>query len=87
MKSYLKTIALISLIVCSGCVPFWRQGKSAEVVPMLPVHESWCYKTLGQIDCYPKPQRLPPESLVSVDPPSRFPTSREAYAKALAESD
>ncbi len=43
-------------------------------------HESWCYRTLGKVDCYDRP--LPGEAsrLVSVDPPSRMPLNREAYA-------
>ncbi|MFA6279920.1 MAG: hypothetical protein WC612_03890 [Bdellovibrionales bacterium] len=90
MRSFVRPFLLVGLLVLSGCVPFWRQwmGPQAPAKPytVLPPHENWCYSTLGQIECYTKPQRLLPESLVSVDPPSRFPLTREAYAKALAEA-
>ena len=90
MTISMKSLVLLLLVGLGACTPFWRQwGKgdaNAIVGPAKPVQESWCYKTLGRIDCYPVPQRMPAESLVSVDPPSRFPASREAYAKALADS-
>lgn len=90
MNRLIKTGVILSLIVTSGCVPFWRTWLRGEegAAPRTVVqpHETWCYRTLGQIDCYHLPQRFPPESLVSVDPASRFPLSREDYAKALAEA-
>ncbi|HAX90592.1 MAG TPA: hypothetical protein DCY07_00060 [Rhodospirillaceae bacterium] len=90
MKSSVKTIALLCLLSVTGCVPVWQQwgkpAKPAKAYSVLPAHENWCYSTLGAIECYPAPQRFPPESLVSVDPPSRFPLTREAHAKALAET-
>lgn len=89
MQHLFKTVIILSLILVSGCTPFWRKwmhddgGKPATSTAMIK-HESWCYNTLGAIDCYPGPQRLPPESLVSVDPPSRYPLTRADHAKALA---
>lgn len=86
----MRPFLLIGLLTLSGCVPFWRQwmrpAAPAKPYTVLPPHENWCYSTLGQIECYPTPQRLPPESLVSVDPPSRFPLTREAYAQAVTEA-
>ena len=90
MKSLLKTLVILSLMTVSGCVPFWRTWWRdmgfGEHSAGQPAHESWCYKTLAEIECYPGPQRLSPESLVSVDPPSRFPLTREGHAKALNEA-
>ncbi|MGE4351819.1 MAG: hypothetical protein AB7E52_06485 [Bdellovibrionales bacterium] len=90
MKAPLKIVVLLSLTLLGGCVPFWRQwlrGDEAKPLSFFaqPEPERWCYNTLGGIDCYEGPQPLPPESLVNVMPPSRFPPTREAYAAALAE--
>jgi len=81
--------ALLCLLLLGGCslssFTRWAEGKNGPVKPytILPPHESWCYSSLGAIECYPAPQNLPPESLVSVDPPSRFPMTREEYRKDL----
>ena len=90
MKHLTRFLTLSCLVAIGGCTPFghgWfgRGSETPRLATNLPAHESWCYKTLGQIDCYPGPQRFPPESLISVDPPSRFPLTREAYAAALRE--
>ncbi len=89
MKHLFKMAVLLSLVFVGGCVPFWRKWMRDDDAALRPArisqaHETWCYKTLGAIDCYPGPQRLPPESLVSVDPPDRFPLSRADHAKAVA---
>jgi len=89
MNTFFKTGIILSLVFVSGCVPFWRKwtsnnGPTPATYSTLPAHESWCYRTMGEVDCYPGPQRVPPESLVSVDPPSRYPLTRDDYAKALA---
>lgn len=89
MKRLIKNLVVLSLILTGGCTQVWHRlmpEEEARPQPMTAMqpHESWCYTTLGQIDCYPGPQRsLAPESLVSVDPPSRYPLTRDAYAKAV----
>lgn len=94
MKRAVKCAAILALVFLTGCVPFWRQwmreGKGEKVTPatysVLQKHEDWCYNTLGAIECYPGPQRgLPPESLVNVNPPSRYPLTRDAYMKAMVD--
>lgn len=92
MKNTPLTLLAFGLVLLGGCSPTlksWFQGgtgKPREAYSVLPKHESWCYNTLGEIDCYPGPQSgLVPESLVSVDPPSRYPLTREDYAKALRD--
>ncbi|MDD3182703.1 MAG: hypothetical protein PHD48_07880 [Alphaproteobacteria bacterium] len=90
MKSLFKIVVILSLISVSGCVPFWRKWMhdDAAMKPSptaMKAHESWCYQTLGAIDCYPGPQRISPESLVSVDPPSRRPLTRQDYVKAVSD--
>jgi len=88
---FLKKAVLLSLVLLGGCVPFWREwmrpAPPARAPNAMRLHETWCYNSLGSIDCYAGPQRLPPESLVSVDPPSRFPLTREDHARALAEAE
>ena len=88
MNRFFQASLLVSLVLITACTPFWRKGAWSETpaasAPMGPVVESWCYRTLAAIECYPEPQRLPPESLVSVDPLSRRPATREDYAKALS---
>lgn len=84
------SVCLFALGGCGSLLSEWAAKLSTTPprgpVASLPPHESWCYKTLGRIDCYPEPQDFPPESLVSVDPPSRFPLTREDHAKALAKA-
>lgn len=80
-------VFLLAVSLLGGCVPFWKKEAppvSAEA-PIKP-HETWCYKTMGETECFAGPQNLPPENLVMVDPPSRYPLTREAYQRVLAEA-
>ncbi len=85
-------IALLACLVFLGGCTFaslkdWALSGGApprKVFEITPARENWCYRTIGKIECYPQPQDFPPESLVSVDPPSKWPLTREDYAKALA---
>lgn len=85
MKSAL--ILLLAGLALSGCVPFWKKNRAPGSTerPIEP-HETWCYKTMGETQCFSAPQNLPPDSLVMVDPPSRYPVNREEYQRALAEA-
>lgn len=56
--------------------------KEARATSRLPTHESWCYRTLGKIDCYTTPQGGDSERLQGVDPPVRTPLTRESHADA-----
>jgi len=86
----------LSLILLSGCVPmqdmlsvekltFWKQKKVIETGRPKP-HESWCYKTLGAVDCYRTPQNVSPERLVGVSPLLKRPLTRDNHAQALLEA-
>ena len=66
-----------------GCVPFWKT-QPLQVDNSIQPHESWCYQTLGEIDCYTTPQAFPPSRLVNVDPQSLRPLTAEESAKEVA---
>ena len=51
----------------------------ADVDSQIPQHESWCYKTMGDIECYAHPQNVVPGRLVNVDPQNRYPVDLQAY--------
>lgn len=92
MNSFVKSCVIVSLVFVTGCVPFWRKWMPRSNAPtpatysVLQKHEDWCYDTVGEVECYPGPQRgIPPESLVNVNPPSRYPLTRADYNRALAE--
>ena len=90
MKNIIRFSFVLIALSCAACSPVWRQGGAAAVTAQAPLGttgESWCYRTLGSVECYAAPQRLPPETLLSVYPPDRYPASREAYARALAEAE
>ena len=62
--------------------------KSSEPPPanlglQMAQHENWCYRTLADTACYPKPLDTDPERLVNVDPASKFPLTRDDYKFAV----
>ena len=89
--------ALCGLAGCTGLTgPVIMAGdaagiyatKPAELPPadtqdQIPAHESWCYRTEGDVECYAKPQNVPPERLVNVEPQSRYPLDVASYQDAL----
>lgn len=89
VSGFLKKGAwLVACIVgVGGCVPFWMPIKPrVHTANGERLHESWCYRTLAQVECYAKPQDAEPSTLVNVDPPLHYPLTREEYAKKLSES-
>ncbi len=91
--SFPRAVLLVCLLALAGCsyattrqkVVDWFSPPSRAVPG--EKRESWCYRTLGKVDCFPAPQsQYPAESLVSVDPPWRYPPTREAYVKELAKA-
>jgi len=90
-------VLAVALFGLGGCVTpdwanlsYWQKRKQPRMTTVAPngtpVHASWCYETLAEIDCYDRPQDVPPGRLVSVDPPQMTPLTREQYDKALADS-
>lgn len=43
----------------SGCdhVKSWRMQQNDQVVHYVPPPEEYCYRTLADVDCYPKPDK------------------------------
>jgi hypothetical protein len=54
-----------------------------DLAGQIPPHQSWCYRTLGNTQCYSHPQNVSPERLVMVDPPNAYPLDVDAYKAAL----
>ncbi len=94
-------IAVACVLLLSGCgapigLAAWEAGGIYETRPddlppadtatQMGQHESWCYHTLGTIECYDAPQDTPPGRLVNVDPPNRYPLNRKAYAESLEQN-
>lgn len=94
MMPFFRAFSLcLCLVLLGGCAQVdslkaWAMGEKSHpprgAYVITPARENWCYRTLGRVECYPEPQDLPPDSLVSVDPPSRLPLSAEEHARALA---
>ncbi len=59
------------------------EPQPADTASQIAQHESWCYSTLGDPECYAHPQNVEPESLINVDPQNRYPLTRRQYYEAL----
>lgn len=74
----------ISMVSSAG---MWltRPGAPDPVDPSLQQaeHESWCYETLGYVECYDAPQAGRGNGLVSVEPQNRYPLNPRAYQEAV----
>ncbi|MCL2469659.1 MAG: hypothetical protein FWF24_05455 [Alphaproteobacteria bacterium] len=91
----MKRFIWLSLVLCalSGCArlsSFWHSVWDEPQRPFvvgstMPETERWCYRSLGRIECYKEIQDFPPDTLFTVDPPSRQPMSRQAYEEELAK--
>jgi hypothetical protein len=80
-------LAVVSLTL-TGCLvpPSWRNTNPPSTENVLQPHESWCYQTMADIQCYARPQEGLEEALVNVDPQSRRPMTPEEYNKAVGQS-
>lgn len=58
------------------------ESRAALQAAQIPPHESWCYKTLGKVECYTEPQGTDAQRLVGVDPPSLTPQTRAGHTEA-----
>ena len=57
----------------------------ADTASQIPQHESWCYSTMGDPECYAHPQDVPPSRLINVEPQNRYPVDLRAYHDAVIE--
>ena len=55
----------------------------ADTRHQIPPHESWCYHTLGEVQCYPHAQDIPAERLINVEPQNLYPLDLQAYRQAV----
>lgn len=76
-------LMLATTLVLAGCVPPWK-ARPSLAAGRPPEHESWCYKTLAEVDCYARPQNTAADRLVGVDPPARHPLNAREHGKAVA---
>ncbi|MFY9288843.1 MAG: hypothetical protein WAO98_10125 [Alphaproteobacteria bacterium] len=58
----------------------------ADTASQIAAHESWCYETLGDIECHAKPVREASNRLVMVEPQNRYPLTTRAYHEAVVEA-
>ena len=57
---------------------------SADTQSQIPEHESWCYSTLGDPQCYAHAQDISPGRLINVEPQNRYPVTVQAYRDEIA---
>ncbi len=57
----------------------------ADTADQIAPHESWCYMTMGDAQCYSHPQDVPPDRLINVDPANQYPLDLPAYHNAVIE--
>ncbi len=92
MKSEILLFAMGALIlggctqqkVAAGAVALVTYTKPEEKPPaetksQIPAHETWCYTTMGDTECYAKAQDVQPGRLVNVEPQNLYPLTEEAY--------
>lgn len=68
----------LMMAIIGGCLPTALQ-KQTPPPAVTPVHETWCYSTIGKPDCYLEPQDLPPGRLINVDPEKNRPLTPEDH--------
>lgn len=56
----------------------------ADTEHQIPAHESWCYRTMGEVQCYAKAQDVHPERLINVEPQNRYPLTPKDYQDEVA---
>ena len=93
----LFALAMLSLAACNGTTVvagasaigiFGTKPKEkppADTASQIARHESWCYETMGEPDCYSKPQRGAGSRLINVDPQNRYPLTARAYDEMVIQ--
>lgn len=94
-SSLFLAAALFALAGCTGPVIMGtdaaitvatRPGSPppADTASQIPAHESWCYTTMGDPQCYTQAQDVWPDRLINVDPQNRYPLDPTAYRQTVA---
>jgi len=92
-----KAFGLISTVVLlSGCTQQVLVAESAATIYLtrpsaepadtsdrIPDHELWCYRTMGDPQCYSSAQDVPPSRLSNVSPQRILPLTAEAYREEV----
>ncbi|MFA5040213.1 MAG: hypothetical protein WC464_01085 [Bdellovibrionales bacterium] len=75
-----------SLAVKTAAMVFVTRPKElppADTKTQIPEHEVWCYRTMGETDCYAHAQDVQPTRLVNVEPQNLYPLTHDAYDDEL----
>jgi hypothetical protein len=96
MKNTVLSLALGALAL-SGCtelvvaetaasIYLTRPSKPpfADTRNQIPAHETWCYSTMADSECYTTAQNVSSDRLINVDPQNRYPLTPQAYRDELA---
>jgi hypothetical protein len=97
MKKTLTSL-IFTAIALAGCTQQAAVAESAASVALsrpdklppadtksqIPQHETWCYTTMGDPECYTRAQDVPPSRLVNVEPQNRYPLTPQDYQDELA---
>jgi hypothetical protein len=87
----LVAFAALMLAGCNGTTVFaagsaagmWltkpKTPPSADLAHQIPQHESWCYDTMGDPECFPTIQNTQPTRLINVEPQNRYPLTARDY--------
>ena len=98
--SFIKIVGIAGLLALSTCggpiigsttaMMYATKPSSpdpADTASQIPEHETWCYQTLADSDCYSHIQDTQPDRLINVDPQNRYPLTRRAYHEAVVEAN
>ncbi len=79
---------VIGLGAAAGGIIGTRPGDEppADLSAQMPQHETWCYETAGEPQCYAYPVKDANSRLINVDPPNRYPLTARAYHETVIES-
>jgi hypothetical protein len=87
----LLALAALSLAACNGTTVFAavaaggiygtrsKAKPPADMSKQIARHESWCYETLGEPQCFTQPQKGAGSRLINVEPQNRYPLTARAY--------
>jgi len=84
--------AIVQAGVVGGEIGIMYLTKDGEPPPadtehQIPEHEDWCYETMGNAECFSKPQDTEADRLINVDPQNRYPLTRGQYYQDVAAAN